>query len=74
MTEDTKELLDKALKLPSEGRAALAGSLLESLDDRVDPDAETAWATEIAKRVAELDQGSVTTVPWVEARKRIIGQ
>jgi len=73
MTEDTKELLDKALKLPSEGRAALAGSLLESLDDKVDPDAERAWASEIARRVAELDDGSVKSIPWVEARKRIIG-
>lgn len=74
MTKETKKLLHEALKLPPEGRAALAGSLLESLDDRIDEDAEAAWATEIAKRAAELDKGSVGTVPWAEARRRIAGQ
>jgi hypothetical protein len=36
MAEDVSEILKKALALPSEARAALAGSLLESLDDTVD--------------------------------------
>src|SRR4029453_11089475 len=40
-------------------RAALAGSLLESLDTEVDEDAEAAWATEVNRRVAELDSGAV---------------
>jgi hypothetical protein len=40
---------------PTEARAALAGSLLESLDTDVDEDAEAAWATEVNRRVAELD-------------------
>jgi putative addiction module component (TIGR02574 family) len=74
MTDETQRLLVEALKLPTEGRAALAGSLLESLDDEVDLDAEAAWATEIAKRVAELEHGSVDTIPWAEARRRIVGQ
>lgn len=74
MTKETKKLLREALKLPPEGRAALAGSLLESLDERIDEDAEAAWAAEIAKRVAELDHGSVGTVPWAEARRCIAGQ
>jgi hypothetical protein len=36
MTQEVSELLKKALALPAEARAALAGSLLESLDDTVD--------------------------------------
>ena len=39
-------------------RAAIAGSLLESLDTEVDEDAEAAWATEVNRRVAELDSGA----------------
>ena len=74
MTEETSELLSEALRLPPEGRAALAGSLLESLDDSIDEDAEAAWALEIAKRAAELQEGSVATVPWAEARRRIAGK
>jgi hypothetical protein len=48
MKADTLKLLEKALKLPAEARAALAGSLIESLDETVDEDAEAAWAEEIA--------------------------
>jgi putative addiction module component (TIGR02574 family) len=62
---------DKALALPTEARAALAGSLLDSLDTDVDEEAEAAWATEVNRRVAELDSGAVKTVPWAEVRRRL---
>jgi len=67
MESDTKKLLEDALKLPDEARAALAGSLIDSLDDTVDPDAESVWAEEI-------DRGKVKTVPWFEARRQILGR
>ena len=47
MTQEVSELLKKALALPSEARAALAGSLLESLDETIDPSAEEQWSKEI---------------------------
>ena len=74
MTQEADRLLQEAMKLPPEARAALAGSLLESLEATVDEDAETAWAEEIAKRVRELDEGAVRPVPWIEVRRRIAGQ
>ena len=55
MKRDAAEILKEALALPTEARAALAGSLLDSLDTDVDEDAEAAWATEVNRRVAELD-------------------
>ena len=39
-------------------RAALAGSLLESLDETVDVSAEEEWSREIARRMEELDSAS----------------
>lgn len=42
MSPEVSELLKQALALPSEARAALAGSLLESLDDTVDSSVEEA--------------------------------
>ena len=72
MTPDPSRLLEEALKLSPAARAALAASLLESLDEEVDEGAETAWAEEIAKRIRELDSGAVTPVPWSEARRRIL--
>ena len=73
MTSATRKLIEQALKLPPEARAALAGSLWQSLDDTVDEDATEAWETEIARRVRELDDGSVKSIPWSEARRIIAG-
>lgn len=71
MTRETSEILEKALALPPEARAALASSLLESLDDNVDASAEEQWNVEIARRIEELDAGKVKPIPWAEARRRI---
>jgi len=71
MTEEVSELLKKALALPAEARAALAGSLLDSLDDTVDVSVEEAWSEEIARRIGELDSGKVKPIPWAEARRQI---
>ena len=73
MKNDSVELLREALKLPPEARAALAGSLIDSLDQEVDEGAEAAWEAEIERRLTELDSGSVKPVPWSEARRRIAG-
>ena len=71
MTAEVSELLKKALALPPAARAALAGSLLESLDDTVDGSAEEEWSREIARRIEELDSGKVKPIPWEEARRQI---
>jgi putative addiction module component (TIGR02574 family) len=71
MTPEVSELLKKALALPPEARAALAGSLLESLEDTLDASAEEEWNQEIARRIAELDSGKVKPIPWAEARRQI---
>ncbi|MFZ0952525.1 MAG: addiction module protein [Candidatus Sulfotelmatobacter sp.] len=71
MTQEVSELLKKALALPPEARAALAGSLLESLDDTVDASAEEEWNQEIARRIRELDSAKVKPIPWAEARRQI---
>jgi putative addiction module component (TIGR02574 family) len=71
--EQPARILAEALKLPPEARAAIAGSLLDSLDDHLDPDAEAAWAAEVSRRLRELDSGTARLVPWSEARRSIIG-
>jgi putative addiction module component (TIGR02574 family) len=71
MKQDIAEILKRALELPPEARAAIAGSLLDSLDRTMDDDAESAWENEILLRLQELDDGSVNPVPWAEARRQI---
>jgi len=74
MKQNIAEILKEALKLPPEARAALAGTLLDSLDENVDRDAESAWEAEIVMRLKEIDEGKVNLIPWSEARAKIAGQ
>jgi putative addiction module component (TIGR02574 family) len=71
MTGELSELLEKALALPVEARAALANSLLESLDQTIDVGVEEAWKEEIGRRIEELDSGKVKPISWAEARRQI---
>jgi putative addiction module component (TIGR02574 family) len=72
MKSSHKKVVEEALRLPAAARAALAGHLIESLDDSVDEDAELAWDKEIARRILDLDKGNVKTVPWSVARRQIL--
>lgn len=74
MKQDPTDLLKEALKLLPEARAALAGCLLESLDQEVDEGVEAAWQVEIDRRLREIDSGKVKPIPWSEARRKITGR
>lgn len=74
MKPSEERILEDALRLPPEARAALAGSLLDSLDETLDSDAEEAWAAEIARRVREIDEGQAKLIPWPEARRMILSK
>ena len=71
MTQDADELLKKALTLPANDRATLAGSLIDSLEDVAEASAQNAWNDEIARRIEELDSGKAKTIPWDEVRRRV---
>lgn len=58
----TREQLEvEALNLPRDERARLAEALISSLDEEAE--IELAWQEEIKRRVAELDAGTVKTIP-----------
>lgn len=72
MSPDLSELLKKALALPPEARAALAGSLLEGLNEEpADEGVEAAWSGEIKRRIEEIDSGRVQMIPYEEVRGRL---
>ena len=64
-------ILDTTLGLPPDERAWLAAELIGSLDEGEDAGLEAAWATEIEKRIAQVETGEVETVSWEEARTQI---
>ena len=70
MTQDAQELLQKALALPENERAELAGTLISSLDATVDQDVDAAWQQEVVRRLHEVQSGEVKTVAWEEVQRK----
>ena len=71
MTKSMASVLADALRLDDDARAELAAELLASLDGPADADAETAWDTEIERRIAAIEAGTIPLDPWEEVRRRI---
>ncbi|MHB8743818.1 MAG: addiction module protein [Sulfuricaulis sp.] len=71
MKSSAKDILDRALEMPENDRAAIAERLLTSLDAKPDRNVEKAWQQEIQRRLSELDRGDVECVPWEEVRSRM---
>ena len=71
MSREPAEILNEALQLPSEARAAIAGSLLDSLDSAADENIEQSWRAEIEQRLMQLDGGTVELVPWDQVQTRL---
>jgi putative addiction module component (TIGR02574 family) len=71
MERHAADLLRDVLALPSEARAALIDSLIESLDQTIDEGAEEAWRREIEARLEQIDTGAVKLIPWRDARERL---
>jgi putative addiction module component (TIGR02574 family) len=75
MSTLAEELSARAKALSAEDRARLAEELIESLQEEVDADAESAWDREIDRRVAEIESGAVRLIAaeevHAEARRLI---
>ena len=72
MARSARDLFDEAMGLEPQERATLMRLLIEALDADTEEGVEDAWRVEIERRMAELDSGSVETIPWGEVRKRQI--
>jgi putative addiction module component (TIGR02574 family) len=70
VTQETQKLLQKALALPENERAELAGTLMSSLDTTIDPDVDAAWQQEVARRLDEVQSGDVKTIAWEEVQRK----
>ena len=70
MTQEAHELLQKALALPENERAELAGNLIASLDATVDQDVDSARQQEVVRRLNEVQSGKVKTIPWEEVQQK----
>ena len=71
MARSARDLFDEAMSLEPQERATLMRLLIEALDADTEEGVEDAWQVEIERRMAELDSGSVETIPWEEVRARL---
>lgn len=71
MSPEVSDLLKRALALSVEERAALANTLLDSLE-RADESVQEAWDKEVARRMEDLKAGKAVTVPWEELHRELL--
>ena len=71
MSLEVSDLLKRALALPVEERAALANTLLDSLD-MSNQSLEEAWDEEVARRIEDLKAGKAVTVSWEQLHRELL--
>ncbi len=71
MSPEASDLLKRALALPSDERAALANTLLDSLEAS-HLSVEDAWDEEVARRIEDLNAGKAVTVPWEQLHRELM--
>lgn len=74
MARKLDELAAEALQLSVESRAALAKTLLESLDELSPEEHEKLWVSEAAERHQALLDGQIGSSPSEEVFKRLEAQ
>ncbi|MFY9703607.1 MAG: addiction module protein [Terriglobales bacterium] len=73
MSPEVSDLLKRALALPADERAALANTLLDTLDGTNESvSIQEAWDAEVARRIQDLKAGKAVTVPWEELHREIL--
>lgn len=69
MRNQLETLEAEALKLTAGERAAFAQVLLASLDE--DTEIEEAWASEVERRITDVESGAVKVIPIAEALAQV---
>jgi putative addiction module component (TIGR02574 family) len=74
MSSKTVALFRQALSLDEKDRVILAGLLLDSLEEKGDPEHEALWRAEVANRLQELDRGEIEALSWDEVKSRLLNE
>ena len=70
MTLTAEQVLTAALELPDDDRVELIEALVISVQAADEPPFVEAWREVIRRRSAELDSGSVVSIPWAEVKRQ----
>jgi hypothetical protein len=74
MTPSTQSILQLALALPEEDRVTIADQLLESVgpdsaQGGAQPNLHPDWETEIARRIAAVDNTAASMASWEDVNR-----
>jgi putative addiction module component (TIGR02574 family) len=73
MSPEISDLLKRALALSVDERAALANTLLDTLESTNESvSVHEAWDAEVARRIEDLKAGKAVTVPWEELHRELL--
>jgi putative addiction module component (TIGR02574 family) len=67
----TEQVLQAALALPEEERLELVEALLDSHAPPDELPFDPAWLSEVQRRSAEVEAGTVHLTPWPVVRERV---
>ena len=71
MRRSDPEVLETALTLTDADRREPSEDLVACFDGDLDPNAESAWAAEIERRLTKIDAGQASALPMAEAVARM---
>ena len=75
MSGAVKQILEAALQLPDEEREQLVDELKATLHSGfATEEVEQAWASEVERRLQEIDSGKAGLRDWDEARDEILAE
>jgi putative addiction module component (TIGR02574 family) len=72
MSHQASQLLDAALQLPPAERGELISQLIDSMGSDEGMEFSENLGDEVARRIAEVNDGSVQMIPWTTARPMIM--
>lgn len=71
MSPEVSDLLKRAMALSADERAALANTLLDSLEITNEA-VQEAWDKEVARRIRDLKAGKAVTVAWEQLHRELL--
>jgi putative addiction module component (TIGR02574 family) len=72
MSKEAQAVLDSALKLSDEEREVVLVGLLDSFPDEELTEDTPEFQKELRRRIAEVENGTVKTIPWEVGRQMIL--
>lgn len=70
VSDRAKAIYAAAVALPKEDRGDLIDALIVSLHEEPAVPFSAEWREEIDRRIAQIDRGEVTLIPWEETRRK----